>query len=89
MKTIYSRFQNAAAGKFVASQEEIESEDYNEEEWTAINDIEKALRAVGVQVRDTVNDFRDVDDILKELAEKWDSLTSLQQSGVATSVAGK
>ena len=88
MKTIYSRFQNAAAGKFVASQEEIESEDYNEEEWTAINDIEKALRAVGVQVRDTVNDFRDVDDILGELAEKWDSLTSLQQSGVATSVAG-
>ena len=37
MKTIYSRYQNIAAGKFVAAQSDIESENYNEEDWANLN----------------------------------------------------
>ena len=37
MKTVYSRFQNIAAGKFVAAESDIESEDYNEEDWANLN----------------------------------------------------
>lgn len=32
-KTIYSRLGNVKAGKFIASQEDMQSEDYNEEDW--------------------------------------------------------
>ena len=37
MKTVYSRFQNIAAGKFVAAESDIESEKYNEDEWANLN----------------------------------------------------
>lgn len=37
MKTVYSRFQNIAAGKFVAAESDIESENYNEEDWANLN----------------------------------------------------
>lgn len=33
----YSRFQNIAAGKFVAAESDIESENYNEEDWANLN----------------------------------------------------
>ena len=37
-KTIYSRFGNVKAGKFVASQEEMDSSNYNEEEFESLKD---------------------------------------------------
>ena len=37
MKTVYSRFHNIAAGKFVAAESDIESEHYNEEDWANLN----------------------------------------------------
>lgn len=89
MKTIYSRFQNLAAGKFVATQEDMEADDYNPEDWSNINDIEKALQTIGIQVRKSASEFRDFDDVLSDLAETWDSLSSVQQAGAATSIAGK
>lgn len=33
MKTMYARFQNIAAGKFVAAQSDLEADDYNADEW--------------------------------------------------------
>ena len=33
----YSRYQNIAAGKFVAAQEDLESDDYNANEWENLN----------------------------------------------------
>lgn len=89
MKTIYSRYQNVAAGKFVASQEDMASDDYNAEEWEDLNDIETALSSIGVEIRDAVGTFRDFDDVLADIAENWDNLSSVQKSGVSTSMAGK
>ena len=85
---MYSRYQNVAAGKFVAAQEDLESDDYNAEEWENLNDIEKAAQTVGVQLRDTANNFRDFDEVLQEIADQWDSLSDVQKSGLATSFAG-
>ena len=48
-KTIYSRFGNVKAGKFVASQEEMDSSNYNEEEFESLNDIETVLSYVKTQ----------------------------------------
>ena len=66
----------------------MESENYNEEEWENLNDIEKALKAVGIQIRDTVDNFKDFDVVLSEIADKWDTFSTVQQSGIATSLAG-
>lgn len=88
MKTIYSRYQNIAAGKFVAAQSDIESENYNEDEWSNLNDVETALGALGIKIRDSVNNFRNFDDVMAEIASKWNSYSDVQQSGIATALAG-
>ena len=88
MKTVYSRYQNIAAGKFVAAESDIESENYNAEDWANLNDVEKALGALGINIRDGVSSFRDFDDVMDEIASKWNTYTDVQKSGIATSLAG-
>lgn len=88
MKTIYSRYQNIAAGKFVAAQSDIDSENYNEDDWENLNDVETALGALGIKIRDSVDNFRSFDDVMTEIASKWDSYSDVQQSGIATALAG-
>lgn len=88
MKTVFSRYQNIAAGKFTAAQSDIDSENYNEEEWSGLNDVETALKALGIKIRSSVDTFRDFDDVMEEIASKWDTYSSVQQSGIATSLAG-
>lgn len=88
MKTVYSRYQNIAAGKFVAAQSDIDSENYNEDEWSNLNDVETALGALGIKIRDSVDNFRNFDDVMAEIASKWDSYSDVQQSGIATALAG-
>lgn len=88
MKSLYARYQNVAAGKFVAAQEDIESENYNAEDWARLNDVETSLGAVGIQLRDTVSSFRSFDDVLDEIASKWDTYSTVQQAGIAASLAG-
>lgn len=88
MKTVYSRYQNIAAGKFVAAQSDIDSENYNEDEWSNLNDVEKALGALGIKIRDSVDNFRNFDNVIDEIASKWSSFSDVQQSGIATALAG-
>lgn len=88
MKTVYARYQNIAAGKFVAAESDIESENYNADEWANLNDVEKALGALGINIRDSVSSFRNFDDIMDEIASKWNTYTDVQKSGIATSLAG-
>lgn len=88
MKTVYARYQNIAAGKFVAAEADIESENYNADEWANLNDVEKALGALGINIRASVSSFRDFDDIMDEIASKWNTYTDVQKSGIATSLAG-
>lgn len=52
------------------------------------NAIETALRSVGIALRDANGDFRNLDEVLMELATKWDSLSNSQQRYLATQAAG-
>ena len=87
-KTLYSRFQKIAATKFEVSQEEAEKEGLSQEDFSNLNEIEQVLKAVGIAVRDSVDNFRAVDDIVDDISEKWTSFTDVQKSGIATAVAG-
>lgn len=88
LKTVYSRYQNIAAGKFVAAQSDIDSENYDEASWQGLNDVEKALKALGINIRSSVDTFRNFDDVMDEIASKWSTFSDVQKSGIATSLAG-
>ena len=85
---MYSRFQKIAATKFEVSQEEAEKEGLSQEDFSNLNEVEQVLKAVGIAVRDSVDNFRAVDDIVDDISEKWTSFTDVQKSGIATAVAG-
>lgn len=80
MKTIVARFQ-----ELKKAPEEIEPVDG---EMVDANAIESALKTVGVALRDTTGQFRNLDEVFLELASKWDSLTMNQQRYIATVSAG-
>lgn len=87
-KTIYSRFGNVKAGKFVASQEEMDSSNYNEEEFESLNDIETVLSSIGIKLRENAKEWRDIDDVLQDIADSWDNWDKTTQNAVATAIAG-
>lgn len=64
--------------------------DYNKvlEDGTSINNVEKALSAAGIALRDESGSFRDLETIFNELGPKWDNLNSMQQQAIAQAVAG-
>ena len=55
---------------------------------TDINQVDSALKNVGVSLRDTKGEFRDLDDVLTDLGKKWDTLNKNQQANVAVALAG-
>ena len=84
MKTILSRLGSVKAGTFLSEDLESEYEDIT----TYINDVEKVLSKVGIRVRDTNQDFRDAQDILDDVAARWESFTDLEKAGITTAAAG-
>lgn len=75
LKTIMSRFQNIKSGD-------------NTEDDIEVNDVEKALKTVGVQLRDSEGQLRELGDVLNDLGPKWDSLDRNTQAYLGTIVAG-
>ena len=80
MKTVIARFQELK--KDPSEIGEIDGEIVD------ANKIETALRSVGVALRDTSGQFRDLDDVFMELAQKWDGLDTNTQRYIATIAAG-
>jgi len=52
------------------------------------NKVDKALKSVGVELKDVDGQFRNLDDVFLELSQKWDSLDRNTQRYVATIAAG-
>ena len=83
MKTLYSRFGNVKAGKFVAG-----AGDEDAAEFEALNDIEKVLHKIGISMRDTSAEFRNFDDVLADIAAKWATLSDVERNAISTAFAG-
>lgn len=75
LKTIMSRFQSIKTGE-------------NTEDDTDVNQVEKALKSVGVQLRDAEGQLRDLGDVLNDLGPKWASLDRNTQAYLGTVIAG-
>ncbi len=80
MKTVIARFQELK--KDPALIEPIDGEIVD------ANKVEAALRTIGVSLRDTSGQFRDLDDVFLEISQKWDSLDTNTQRYIATIAAG-
>lgn len=80
MKTIIARFTEIK--KDPTGIVEVEGET------ASFNDIDEALRSVGVSLTDTNGKFRDLDDVFLDLSGKWNTLDIMQQRYIATVAAG-
>ena len=80
MKTVIARFQELK--KSPSEIGEIDGEIVD------ANAIETALRSVGVSLRDSAGQFRELDDVFLELSSKWDTLDKNTQRYIATIAAG-
>lgn len=79
MKTIIARFQEM---KTAVGEVEVDGE------LVDVNKVDTALKTVGISLRDSAGQFRDLDDVFLELAGKWDSLDRNTQRYIATIAAG-
>ena len=64
------------------------SSNYNEEEFESLNDIETVLSSIGIKLRENAKEWRDIDDVLQDIADSWDNWDKTTQNAVATAVAG-
>lgn len=82
LRTLISRYSNVKAGVFTSMGEEAEDTSAN------INDIEKVLGKLGIRIRTSATEMRDIESVLDELAGKWDALDDISRNAVGTAFAG-
>ena len=80
MKTIIARFQELK--KNPLEMQEIDGEE------VSFNKVDTALQTIGVSLRDTNGQFRELDKVFLDIAQRWDGLTQTQQRYIATTAAG-
>lgn len=80
LKTVIARFQELKKDPSLIGEVDGEIVDANK--------IETALRTIGVALRDTNGQFRDLDSVFLEIAQKWNTLDTNSQRYIATMAAG-
>lgn len=75
LKTIMSRMQQIKTGE-------------NTDDDTDVNQVETALKSVGIALRDTNGELRDLEEIFDELGPKWNNLDRNTQAYLGTIIAG-
>lgn len=74
-KTLFARIQDLELGNTL-------------DDGVTLGKYSEALQAVGITVKESNGNLRDMDDILKDMGSKWDTLTKAQQVSLAQTVAG-
>lgn len=74
-RTLFSRIQGLQQGETL-------------DDGTTLNKYSTALAKVGVNIKDTDGQLKDMDVILSELGDKWDTLAQDQKIALAETVAG-
>lgn len=76
-RTILARYGNVKATAFTSL---VGDSDDIDDANGSINDTEKVLGAIGIKIRSSVDDMRDFDDVMDELADKWVTLTDVEKN---------
>lgn len=77
MKTIIARFEDMKKDPMAIL-----------EDGVSANKVETALASIGIALRNSEGEFRELQDVFDELGMKWQSLTRNQQAYIATVAAG-
>ena len=80
MKTIVARFQELKKNPLEIVEVDGEEVSYNK--------VDTALQSIGVSLKDTNGQFRDLDQVFLDISKRWDGLTQTQQRYIATTAAG-
>lgn len=83
-----ARTIGTAFNTIIARLHQIKQTGYNSEDETRINDIAKALANVDIALMDQTGEWRDMTDILEDVASKWDDMDDKTRSYIATTMAG-
>ena len=75
LRTLFSRIQGLTLGE-------------TQDDGTNLNKYSEALNKVGINIKDTSGELKDMDTILNELGNKWTTLRRDQQMALAQTVAG-
>jgi len=79
-QTIFSRMANVKSGMLEYINEDGVTE--------SLSDVETVLNALGIKLRDTDGEFRNFGIVLDEVANGWESYSSVQQAAIAKAFAG-
>lgn len=82
LRSLLSRYGQVRANSFAAMSEGLDDDS------AKINDIERVLNTLGIQMRSSAYDMRDIGDVLDDLYEKWGSLSDVEKGAVSTAFAG-
>lgn len=77
-KTIFARINQVKIGSLV-----------DEEDGSDLSNVDRVLKQYDINLRNAQGTFRETGDVLDELAIKWQTLNSMQQSEIAGTIAGK
>lgn len=75
-QAMFSRLENIKLGRL-------------DEEGATLNDVEKTLARVNIKLRVNETTFRDMSDVLTDVANKWDTFNQVEQASIAQAIAGK
>lgn len=76
-KSMYSRMNNIKIGKFI-----------DDETGESLSDTEAVLNKLGIQLRDTQDTYRDFDDVLDDVGNRWKDFTQVEQNAISVAIAG-
>ena len=76
LKTIYARLSDLKLGD-------------TDEDGLGLGDVSGTLDKVGIAVLDANGDLREMGDVIEDVAAKWNTWTSAQQTAIAQVMAGK
>lgn len=80
MKAIIARFTELKTNVAGTADSEFDDLDYNK--------VDKALKSVGISIKDAAGQFRNLDEVFLELSAKWNTLERNTQRYIATIAAG-
>ena len=75
-KTMLTRMEQVKAGATI--------DDMGE----SLNNVEKVLKTFNITLRDNVNEFRPMGEVLDEISSKWNTYGTVQQQQIAGAIAG-
>lgn len=84
LNSMFSRLYNVKLGKYEIELEDGTTENISE----SINNVERMLKTVGMSIRTSKGDFKEVTEIINELVDNWDKFNDVQKNSIAFNIAG-